>query len=100
METQHVHYYLAVCKELNLTRAAKLCGIAQPSLTAAMQRLEQQVGGALFLRSTRPPYVQLTDLGRELLPIFIKIDELIRRTSGLLGNIERKRRRAPKPRTE
>jgi Bacterial regulatory helix-turn-helix protein, lysR family len=45
METQHVRYFLAICNELNFTRAAKECGIAQPSLTTAIQRMEREIGG-------------------------------------------------------
>jgi Bacterial regulatory helix-turn-helix protein, lysR family len=66
METQHVRYFLAICNELNFTRAAKECGIAQPSLTTAIQRMEREIGGALFLRSTRAPRVQSSQLEREL----------------------------------
>jgi LysR family transcriptional regulator, hydrogen peroxide-inducible genes activator len=51
METRHVRYFLAICDELNFTRAAKKCGIAQPSLTTAIQRMEREIGGAPFLRS-------------------------------------------------
>jgi LysR family transcriptional regulator, hydrogen peroxide-inducible genes activator len=48
METQHVCYFLAICNELNFTRAAKECAIAQPSLTTAIQRMEREIGGALL----------------------------------------------------
>ena len=83
METQHVRYYLAVCEELNFTRAAKRCGIAQPSLTTAIHRMERQIGGALFFRSTRAPHVRLTALGLQLLPICVQIDELMEKARAL-----------------
>lgn len=71
MEMSEIRYFLAVARELNFTRAAQSCGISQPSLTRAIQKLEAEVGGALFVR--RPGLVALTHLGRELLPRFEEI---------------------------
>src|SRR5262245_33401821 len=88
METQHVRYFLAVCEELNFTRAAKRCGIAQPSLTTAIHRMERQIGGALFLRSTRAPHVRLTALGLLLFPICVEIENLMEKAKAL-GQLER-----------
>lgn len=50
MEMHQVRYFLAVCEALNFTRAAKACHVAQPSLTAAIKKLEQELGGELFRR--------------------------------------------------
>jgi DNA-binding transcriptional LysR family regulator len=85
METQHVRYYLAICNELNFTRAAKQCGIAQPSLTTAIQRMEREIGGALFLRSTRAPHIQLTALGLQLFPICDQINKLMKKARSLVS---------------
>lgn len=71
MELSEIRYFLAVARELNFTRAAQSNGISQPSLTRAIQKLEAEVGGALFVR--RPGLVALTHLGRELLPRFEEI---------------------------
>jgi len=51
MEMQQVRYFLALCEEQNFTRAAKRCGISQPSLTLAIKKLEAELGGPLFQRS-------------------------------------------------
>jgi DNA-binding transcriptional LysR family regulator len=48
-----VRYFLALCEELNFTRAARRCGISQPSLTTAIRALERELAGALFHRD--PP---------------------------------------------
>jgi len=77
METQHIRYFLAVSEQLNFTRAAERCGVAQPTVTAAIQRLERDVGGALFDRLPYPPYVKLTSLGHQLHPLCLQIDELL-----------------------
>jgi LysR family transcriptional regulator, hydrogen peroxide-inducible genes activator len=50
MEFQQVRYFLALCEEQNFGKAARRCGIAQPSLTKAMHRFERNIGGALFVR--------------------------------------------------
>ena len=67
MELQNVRYFLALFEEENFGRAARRCGIAQPSLTNAIRRLEQHVGGALFVRR---PRVQPTPLAPALKPHF------------------------------
>ena len=46
MQMQHVSYFLALCEERSFTRAAKRCGVSQPSLTNAIMALEQELGGA------------------------------------------------------
>jgi hypothetical protein len=71
MKIRKVSYFLALYEEQSFTRAARRCGIAQPSLTRAIQLLEAEVGGRLFERgNTR---VRLTDFGTALLPDFIAI---------------------------
>ena len=48
---QNIKYFLALCEEKHFGRAAKRCGISQPSLTNAIKRLEDNVGGRLFERT-------------------------------------------------
>jgi LysR family hydrogen peroxide-inducible transcriptional activator len=48
IEMQQIRYFLALCEERSFTRAARRCGISQPSLTDAIIRLEQELGSALF----------------------------------------------------
>ena len=50
MQMHQIRYFLALCEERNFTRAAKRCGVSQPSLTNAIIGLEQELGGALFQR--------------------------------------------------
>lgn len=58
-------YLIEVADTLNLSRAAERIGISQPSLSLAMQRLENAVGAPLLHRSQRG--VRLTQAGRQLL---------------------------------
>lgn len=66
MEMHQVRYFLAVARELNFTRAAEECHVAQPSLTRAIRQLEGELGGDLFRRER--PHAQLTELGQRMLP--------------------------------
>ena len=66
MEMHQVRYFVALCETLNFTRAAEQCGVAQPSLTKAIQRLEEELGGPLFARERN--LTHLTDLGRLMRP--------------------------------
>jgi molybdenum-dependent DNA-binding transcriptional regulator ModE len=69
-----VHYFLALCEERNFTRAAKRCGVSQPSLTNAIKRLEQKFGGPLFHRDRRN--IELTELGRVVKPYLKQLNQI------------------------
>jgi len=58
-------YFIEVASSQNLSRAAERLGVSQPSLTLAVQRLEQAVGTSLLIRSKRG--VTLTQAGKQLL---------------------------------
>ena len=64
MEMHQVRYFLAVCESLNFTRAAEACNVAQPSLTKAIQKLEQELDVALFVRHNRA--IEPTEAGHRL----------------------------------
>ena len=66
MELHQARYFLAVCNELNFTRAARMCNVSQPSLTRAIQMLEKEFGGNLFDRKRSS--IELTDLGKLVRP--------------------------------
>ncbi|NRB19815.1 MAG: LysR family transcriptional regulator [Rhodobacteraceae bacterium] len=66
MEMHQVRYFLAVCKAENFTRAAEACNVAQPSLTKAVRKLEEEFGGPLFHRERNRSI--LTELGRRVKP--------------------------------
>jgi DNA-binding transcriptional LysR family regulator len=66
MELFQVRYFLALAKTLNFTRAAEACNVSQPALTRAIQKLEEELGGALIYRERS--LTQLTELGRAMLP--------------------------------
>jgi DNA-binding transcriptional LysR family regulator len=52
-DTRSMRYLLAVADQGSMTAAASYLGIAQPALSQAMRRLEQELGVRLFERSRR-----------------------------------------------
>jgi DNA-binding transcriptional LysR family regulator len=75
MEMSHVRYFLALCKERSFTRAAKQCGVAQPSLTQSIKLLEMELGAPLFFRQQKG--TELTEFGQAAKPHFEAIDRCI-----------------------
>ena len=67
MEMHQIKYFLAVTRTLNFTRAAEQCNVTQPSLTRAIQKLEDEFGGLLFDKRERA-LTHLTELGCMVLP--------------------------------
>lgn len=71
MEMHQIRYFLAVCDYGNFTHAAQLTYVSQPSLTQAIKKLEDELGGELFVRHRSG--CQLTPLGRLVEPKLRKI---------------------------
>ena len=67
MEMHQIRYFLSLSRTLNFTKAADQCNVAQPSLTRAIKKLEEEFGGALFRRERSRTH--LTELGRLMLPV-------------------------------
>lgn len=65
MHLTDLQYFQAMARCGNLTSAARLLGVQQPTLTVALQRLEAEVGTKLFLRDRRG--VTLTTTGKAFL---------------------------------
>jgi DNA-binding transcriptional LysR family regulator len=66
IELRHLHYFIAVAEERHFGRAAQKLHMTQPPLSQAIQSLENKLGTALFLRTTRS--ISLTAAGQALLP--------------------------------
>ena len=65
MNLAFVRYFLAVAETSSFTAAAERCHVTQPTLSAGIVRLEEEVGARLFDRGRR---TGLTAAGQRLLP--------------------------------
>jgi DNA-binding transcriptional LysR family regulator len=71
MDFNQIRYFLNLADTLNFTEAAVRSGVSQPTLTRAIQRLEQELGGTLVYRDGKDS--RLTALGRDVRSEFAAI---------------------------
>lgn len=71
METRHLKYFVEVAQHQSFTHAASALHIAQPALSIAIKKFEQQLGVTLFRRDERK--VSLTHEGEVLLEHALRI---------------------------
>ena len=50
MDIRELRYFAAVYRERNLTAAARVCFVSQPSISTAITHLETELGTTLFIR--------------------------------------------------
>ena len=78
MELNQIRYFLEVAESQHITNSAKKLHIAQPSLTQAIHRLEEDLGVPLFVSKGRN--IVLTEYGKyfqkKLIPIMEQLDKL------------------------
>ena len=78
MELRSLAYFVRVAELGSITRAASHLHLAQPALTRHVQRLEEELGVALFTRANRG--VRLTEAGQKLLDGATRILRDVERT--------------------
>lgn len=71
MNLRDLEYFVAIAEEGHFGKAAYKCCVSQPTLSAQIKKLEDELGAPLFDRSTRQ--LGLSDLGQEILPLAQKI---------------------------
>ena len=94
MDLRQMKYFLALCEELNFTRAAERLHMAQPPLTRQIRALEDELGTPLFVRT--PKGVELTAAGQALrddVPTILSLAQRARERTqragqGLVGQID------------
>lgn len=92
MELRLLHYFLAICKEGNLTHAALQLHISQPALSKQLKELEIEVGGPLFIRSKQK--MILTDKGilfkqraKQIIALTEKTLDEMHQEQAIVGNL-------------
>lgn len=90
MELNQIRYFLNLADTLNFTEAAMRSGVSQPTLTRAIQRLEQELGGTLVYRDGKDS--RLTALGRDIRSEFAEIADREQRIRAISLNRVRGRR--------
>lgn len=90
MEIRTLRYFLAVAREENMTRAAELLHVTQPTLSKAMGALEDELGKKLFIR--RSFSIALTEEGallrdraEDLITMADKIEKEFRALDDITG---------------
>ncbi len=83
----HLHYFWAVAREGNLTRAAQRLHISQSALSTQIRQLEEQLGQPLFTRRGRT--LHLTESGRIALDY---ADTIVATGNELVGTLRDGRR--------
>ena len=91
LDLRKLRYFAAVAEHRHFGRAAEQLYIAQPVLSRQVRALEQDLGCALFERTTRS--VQLTPAGRllqeEARRVFTTVDAVVRRVHEVDRGVER-----------
>ena len=64
MDLRVLRYFLAVAREGNMTRAAQILHVTQPTLSRQLKALEEELGKTLFIRHAFR--IELTEEGRLL----------------------------------
>lgn len=67
MELHQLRYFVAVAEDRHFTNAAGRLGVAQPSVSSQIRKLERELGTHLFDRT--PSGIELTQSGEVLLPL-------------------------------
>lgn len=84
MELYQIRYFLSICEYGGFSRAAEACDVTQPALTAAIKKLEAEIGSALFYREGKR--LVLTELGSRMRPHLEQALEETQRAEALVRN--------------
>jgi molybdate transport repressor ModE-like protein len=87
MDLKDLRYFAAIAESGSMTAAAKNLHVSQPTLTVAMQSLEEHLGTQLFVRERSG--VRLTSTGEELLRHASEVFRLLEHAEQRVKGLER-----------
>lgn len=92
MDIRVLRYFLAVAREGNITKAAEILHITQPTLSRQLMDLENEIGATLFVRGKRR--ITLTDSGilfqqrmKEIVSLLDKTERDLVEQENLVGGV-------------
>lgn len=92
MLIRHLYYFIKLAEEKHFGRAAEACNIAQPTLSAAIRKLEDDLNCALIVRGQR--FLGLTvegqkalEWGRQILLDYDSLRKELKGKKGLSGTL-------------
>ncbi len=83
MELRQLEYFYNVAKLKNVTRAAEKLNVAQPSVTASIKKLENELNTQLFIREHKQ--MKMTEEGKLF---FVKAEDILSRIDDTLAEIK------------
>lgn len=86
MDLTHLRYFQSIAEAGSMSGAARQLRVSQPTLTVAIQNLEEELGTTLFLRTSKG--VTLTTTGEVLLDCIKDIFALVERTKETILGVE------------
>ncbi|MDR3118640.1 MAG: hydrogen peroxide-inducible genes activator [Mediterranea sp.] len=82
MTLQQLEYILAIDKHRHFAKAAEHCGVTQPTLSAMIRKLENELGVSLFDRHVQP--VVPTEIGKKIVRQAILIQTQVARVKEIV----------------
>ena len=93
MLVRHLSYFVTLARERHFARAAEACNIAQPTLSAAIRKLEEDLEARLVIRDHHfvgltPEGERVLVWGRQILTDYNSLrEDLSRLRQGLVGTL-------------
>jgi DNA-binding transcriptional LysR family regulator len=90
MQLRDIQYVIAAAESGSFSKAAEAIYVTQPTLSQAIQRLEEELGEKLFVREKNP--ISLTYAGKLFLEDGYKVDQIINTIPKKMSDIQNLRR--------
>ncbi len=93
MLVRHLSYFVTLARERHFARAAEVCNVAQPTLSAAIRKLEEDLEARLVIRGHQfvgltPEGERVLSWGRQILTDYDSLrEDLSRLRRGMVGTL-------------